>query len=195
MSVSGIRYREFYFKTRKELEEFIRKIEEKAVETVKAFSFTYRKKTIRATLYQSQHPWYVGEVRYWLVQRPRREAPRVWLVTIKDFALCDLDDGRRAKHDLLVTWKGKRKLYALCDYHFCRDFFEEDDPRFVKAKIKEVPDPLCRKYCPQFWEGFCKAWMPSYSLEESVKHARSYRGMKFLCLEDEWWCDRAWKKE
>jgi len=62
----------------------------------------------------------------------------------------------------------------------------------VKNKIRPVPDLLCIKFCPQYWDGFCKAYLPAYSKEEEKRKSKTYRGMSIICLEDPWW-SRYWR--
>lgn len=132
---------------------------------------------------------------YFLIHEPRAkeiELPRIWLITMPGFALCEIPVGKpmrmcnRRVKSLAVY---DEELVYVCDYHGSglRIFTGE-----FRRQLKLVPEVLCVRYCPHGisvdkWTYECRAFMSFETLEEEKRRSRLYKGMSFLCLEDYWW--------
>jgi len=144
---------------------------------------------------------------YYVVYKPREPlAPRVWLITLPGFKLCDIPVGKPLKpcnRRVRSVWVTDRELVDVCDYHGA--FFSVLAKTRTRAvvlhrQLKPVPPALCVRFCPQCiymgeeqkgivtYEVYeCRAFMPYINEKEERHRRRPYRGMHYLCIEDYWW--------
>lgn len=190
-----MRYKELSFKSEAERLRAVRHIMENAEVVLPARVVRIRRKTIRVSLCKLKE-------QFFLVHEPRPELllPRVWLVTIPGFALCEIPVGREmvvCNRRVRSVWVRDHELVAVCDYHgsgfrVFRGVFDR--------QLRPVPESLCIRFCPHCArmedrevEGRvrrayeCRAFLPYASYEEEMKRRRSFKGMSMLCLEDWWW--------
>lgn len=191
----GVRYKELDFKTEEARLKAVRHIEENAEVSLPRRVVRVGLRPYRAVLHRLKD-------QYFLVHRPRAVEllPRVWLITIPGFRLCEIPVGKKMqvcnRRVRAVAVRGEELVY-VCDYHgsgmrVFRGVFER--------QLKPVPESLCIRFCPQCirmgdvevgWKRLpvyeCRAFMPVLSEKEEVKRRRSFKGMGFLCLQDWWW--------
>lgn len=208
----SVKYRELSFRDEEEREKAVRYIAENAEASLPG---TRVVRIERATFRVSIHEL---KGQYFLVHKPRRGElmPRVWLVAIPGFKLCEIAIGREMKvcnKRVVSVAVDDHELIYVCDYHGSgfRVF-----SGVMERQLKRVPPSLCVRFCPQaIRAGFrgvlvkrvveregeekvvellqelpvyeCRAFMPYANEKEEAKRRRSYRGMYILCMEDFWW--------
>jgi len=209
----SVKYRELGFRSEEEREKAVRYIMENAEASLPGTRVVrIGKATFRVSLHQLK-----GQ--YFLVFVPRRKEillPRIWLVAIPGFKLCEIPIGREMKvcnRRVVSVAVDDHELIYVCDYHGSgfRVFSGVMD-----RQLKPVPPGLCIRFCPQsIRTGFrsvlmkklvkkdgeekvvellhelpvyeCRAFMSYASDREEAKRSRSYKGMYLLCVEDFWW--------
>jgi len=205
----SVKYKELGFRSEEEREKAVKYTMENAevslpgTRVVRIGMMTYR---VSLHLLKGQ---------YFLISLPRRKElllPRVWLITMPGFRLCEIPIGREMvvcdKRVVSVAVDDSELVY-VCDYHGSGfKVFRE----VLDRQLKPVPASLCVRFCPQciktgvrpvkvsevvkgvkrewYTEKVvyeCRAFMPYGSEEEEIKRRRSYRGLRMICLDDWWW--------
>ena len=141
----SVKYRELDFKDEEEREKGIRYVMENAESSLP------KTRVVRIGRANYRVSIHLLKGQYYLVYEPKGEIllPRVWLVTIPGFGLCEIPIGE----EMLVCGKrvtgvfvGDGELAYVCDYHgsgfkVMRSVFDR--------QLKPVPQALCVRYCPQ----------------------------------------------
>ncbi len=87
-------------------------------------------------------------------------------------------------------------VLSVCKYHAAGVYIAPAPllPVEGRLKYKEIviaPYWLCIKYCPSYWEEWCRAFKEPESIKERRKREKGYtvcgKRMTVLCIQDEWW--------
>jgi len=184
----SVKYKELSFTNEEERLKAVRRIKEDSEVSLPGKRVVrIRRETYRVSLHNLK-----GQ--FFLVHEPRavEYLPRVWLVVIPGFQLCEIPIGKPMQvcnRVVRAVAVDDSELVYVCAYHGSglRVFRGE----FVN-QLKAVPKSLCAGYCSYCIKvnGLkydCRAFMPCLSLEEESKRRRLLKGMSLLCLEDWWW--------
>lgn len=192
----SVRYKEVEFANEEEREKGVRYILENAEVSIPERAVRIGMTTFRVSLHLLKD-------QYFLVHEPREKElllPRVWLITIPGFRLCELPMGKEMvpchRRVRSVAVRDSEMVY-VCDYHGAGLSVVKG---VVDRQVRVMPAPLCVRFCPQgvrygvkIVKGRelpvyqCRAFMTYMDEKEERKRRRPFGGMFVLCVEDWWW--------